>query len=202
MEPGVDDHRKGLKPEAQCPNCGRMSYTGIVICKGVNTPTHKGRRYRVVSLDRQQNRTYKQLTANFAKCLYNTKYSRTSPKVARNRILRSNAAEVDQDDTYRACTKFEWLDEAPRAPEWWVDQNIAGNVIVEGKYVVKCPGMKCAARRAPRNGNRACTNGGCCNECCDEYQRRGLLPRCGYSSHNFKKKIDEVSGQGSFAQTG
>lgn len=37
-----------------------------------------------------------------------------------------------------------------------------------------------------------CSNGGLCKECCDEFQRKGLLPSCGYSQHNYSRRQEEV----------
>lgn len=50
MDPETEDHLNvGLKPVANCPQCGRMSLSQIIICKGVNTPGNNGKRYQVVS---------------------------------------------------------------------------------------------------------------------------------------------------------
>lgn len=32
-----------------CPECGRKTVTGLIVCKGVNRPRNKGRRYQYVS---------------------------------------------------------------------------------------------------------------------------------------------------------
>lgn len=116
-----------------------------------------------------------------------------SPQKARVRVLESDNGHLDNDDSYRSCPIFIWLEDGPRAPEWWVDQNTSGKTFINGKYVVKCPGSKCMERRVPRDGNKACTNGALCNECCNTYQQGGFLPCCAYASHNYKIKIKNVS---------
>lgn len=58
---------------------------------------------------------------------------------------------------------------------------------------MKCPGRLCKDRLSARIGNKACTNGLMCKQCCDDHQREGFLPKCGYSSHNYERKVENVS---------
>lgn len=118
-----------------------------------------------------------------------------TPKKARQKVVKAGVGSIDTDETYRACKFFIWLEKAPVMPEWWLDQHAKGNIILNGKYVIRCPGALCQQRTTPHYGNKACSNGGLCNECCDEYQRGGFLPNCSYSSHNFKKKLELVSSK-------
>lgn len=54
MEPETENHfTVGLKPVADCPQCGRMSLSQVVICKGANTPGNRGKRYQVVRTPEQ-----------------------------------------------------------------------------------------------------------------------------------------------------
>lgn len=125
-------------------------------------------------------------------CLYNTPYSRMSKKNATKRILRSQGGTSDNDNSYRPCSVWIWLDTSPRMPPWWVDQ-IAQKNPTDNQYAVRCPGMNCEkTKRVPKLGNKNCTNGGLCKICCDDYQIKGFLPSCGYAPHNYAKKLGEV----------
>lgn len=40
--------RRGLSPIEICPECGELTLSEIVLCKGANIAAHKGRWYQVV----------------------------------------------------------------------------------------------------------------------------------------------------------
>lgn len=93
---------------------------------------------------------------------------------------------------YRDCTKFTFREDLEPMPEWWVDENLFPEN--RGKMTrIKCPGLSCRQKTKPSQGNRACSNGTLCYECCDLYQQSGF-PACEHSSHNVKRNIHQVRG--------
>lgn len=171
--------------------CGRFSLSQIVICKGVNTPENRGKRYQVVSA--QPKRCIRRL--NYCtKCLFNIKYSRMSPEKAKTHVMEAQENGMPPiKDSYRPCKTFTWLEETPKAPAWWIEAIIRSMAKPETDFSIKCPGRTCKDRRNARVGNKSCTNGLLCRQCWDDYQKNGFLPKCGYSSHNYKRKLGRVS---------
>lgn len=121
--------------------------------------------------------------------------SKAKKKEIEREQIESGQPSSAIDKSYRPCSMFIWLDKAPRAPAWWIDQTVKENESTkEGKRKpIKCPGVRCHLRTHQKDGNRQCSNGGLCKECCDYYQRNGFLPSCGYLPHNQMKKLEEVS---------
>lgn len=204
FDPDTEDIASaGLKPVALCIECNRFSLSEIIICKGVRNPKHKGWRYQIVS---DQTKNIKESTApnltsmGYGQCLYFSTYSRMSPLKAKERERESQVQGLKPDASYRPCSRFVWLEKHPRAPTWWVDQATGAK---GGGKSIKCPGVRCLQKsvaegkemsgRKPKDGNKLCTNGGLCRECCDVYQRGDFLPDCGYAPHNYTKKLEQVS---------
>lgn len=111
---------------------------------------------------------------------------------AKSKEKVSDKGAEDSDLSYRSCTVFIWLDRAPRAPDWWVDQSTASGTGKGSRSTPRCPGLRCGDLRK-RDGNRQCSNGGLCKECCDIYQKGGFLPKCDHVPHNYQRKLEEVS---------
>lgn len=87
---------------------------------------------------------------------------------------------------YRKCDMFRWRDDLGRLPpemvdEMWSKKNL-GPANRE-KSGVKCSGQSCSVREQPRPGNRSCSNGRYCRNCCERAQKNGASA-CNYSSHN------------------
>lgn len=201
-DPDTEDlANAGLQPVAICVECNRFSLSEPIICKGVRIPEHKGWRYQIVRTQiRCITENTRRDTDKIEQCLYNGKYSRMTPVKAKKKEVEASVTGLTPDNSYRPCGRFIWLEKHPRAPAWWVDQMTA---VDRKKGNVRCPGVRCLQKgtpntkggRKPKNGNKLCTNGGLCRECCDLYQRGGFLPDCGYAPHNYTKKLEDVSAR-------
>lgn len=120
-----------------------------------------------------------------------------SPQKAKEKERQARVAGLTPDASYRPCDRFVWLEKHPRAPSWWIDQTTAGDDANRG---IRCPGARCVQKgtsnpkgdQKSKKGNKNCTNGGLCKECCDAYQRGGFLQSCGHAPHNYTKKLENV----------
>lgn len=72
-------------------------------------------------------------------------------------------------------------------PDWWVD---GAHLTTDGRKI-RCPGEPCMARVKVHFGNKKCSNGGLCSDCCQKYQDKGFLA-CDYSPHNYNRKLEKV----------
>lgn len=166
---------RGLTPIEPCPECKENSFSEIVLCKGTNIPAHKGRWYQIVSL-----------------CLY---------KCQRNGLIRwyhaiqclnkgtpnHSPSGQTSGNRYRKCDMFRWRDDLGRLTSEVVDdiwskknEGSQGGDRGTGR---SCQGSGCVARQNPRVGNKSCSNGRSCRNCCERAQTNGA-PLCSYSSHN------------------
>lgn len=79
-------------------------------------------------------------------------------------------------------------------PHWKVDQHVRNQEPSSPKRLqsLPCPGDCCKRKVKPNPGNRQCSNGRLCIECCDKQQSNGYS-RCHYTQHNYKKDLEKVS---------
>lgn len=105
---------------------------------------------------------------------------------------------------YRSCRGFRWRDDLARMPSEWVgDTETMQSKATPDKYSIKCRGLACQDRRKTRPGNKSCSNGHLCKDCCYRAQRDGS-PECAYSTHNAsfaKVQMQQVSSQIVYAQS-
>lgn len=76
-------------------------------------------------------------------------------------------------------------------PDWWLDEeekDVEKDVVIRKP---RCPGEPCLGRMKANHGNKLCSNGGLCSDCCQKYQEIGFRS-CDYAAHNYDRTIEKV----------
>lgn len=168
---------KRLVAREVCPECSEFTLSEIVVCKGTNIPTNKGRWYQRVSLSSAS--TLFELTHRpfCIKCL--------------NRKRNIGHITPNAGAMYRSCDFFRWRDDLGRMESVWVDEVCAKSssnrtYTQNERFGVTCSGEGCRLRPKARSGNKSCSNSQLCKDCCERAQMNGAR-ECSYSSHNGKQ---------------
>lgn len=82
---------------------------------------------------------------------------------------------------------FRWLDPVLHPEQQSITTPSKGG----NKAGLVCPGESCRVRTKPNRGNRNCSNGTLCSDCCYRVQNDGR-PQCLYPQHNYKREADKV----------
>lgn len=70
----------------------------------------------------------------------------------------------------------------------------------KGRHTLTCTGAPCDARQKRSSGNKLCSNGQLCKDCCLNYQGQGFPP-CRHSAHNIGNRGIDFSSQTSVVQS-
>lgn len=167
-----DEAGRAIQEVEVCPDCGQKSLSEVIICKGTRTEKNKGRPYQYVR-NFPSNRNSKErpnVSYHIPQCLANRKFNQNWRRISAG--------------AYRGCEFFRWLDNQHICPQWWINENAT----------FRCPGEPCQMRTKPNPGNKKCSNGSMCADCCHKYQIKGFN-RCDYGPHNSDRPNQVVSWQ-------
>lgn len=185
FDEGDDIREGGLRAIETCPNCLKFTFSEVVVCKGINKIENRGRFYQKVG-------TYLSLSQLFGLNLYRQCLNNVGNPSRSPRKRRKVAKETDEYRPY--CDGFKWRVDYQQMPDWWVSEVTQPVTPGSKKPPVRCPSESCQMRPKPHNGNRECSNGQLCKECCLAAQDKGYFD-CLCSSHNrslFDEHLDNV----------